>query len=76
MSEKRKIISKKNLPTGLPLFKLAVLLLLLDRYNAPEWAYGFFLCFCLFVIIIQAYRWSTQESYDIMKTFTGPKENE
>lgn len=38
--KKRKCISRKSLPVGLPVFRTAVLILVLDRVGAPGWAWG------------------------------------
>jgi hypothetical protein len=38
--EKRKVISRKNLPTRLPIWPTAIIWLLMDYYNASDITHG------------------------------------
>jgi hypothetical protein len=53
-TEKHKVLSWTNLPVKLPVFNTIVCLLVLDRFNAPEWVWGIMgtiLCFVWVVLI-------------------------
>jgi hypothetical protein len=45
--KKYKVISRKNLPTGLPVTKTILFLMALDYYKAPQWLFGAVGCFLI-----------------------------
>ena len=38
--KKKKVVNPKNLPCGIPVFKVLTLCLVLDRLNAQGWVWG------------------------------------
>ena len=64
---KRKVISHANLPHRLPIWPTLVTLLMLDRYNAPQWLYGAMGLLFLIVWALVFYGMATQEKIDIFE---------
>lgn len=69
----RKVIARKNLPTALPFWQTVTLVLVLDRFGAPDWLWG--VAGTLTVIVwaawIYAMGWR-EERVDVLATKDAP----
>jgi hypothetical protein len=61
-----KVISRKLLPTKLPILSTAVTLHLLDYYNAAEWLWGVMVCFLIIGWVISICMLVNEEHVDII----------
>ena len=64
--KKRNVISRKNLPTSSPVTFVAVLYLLLDKFNAPGWVWGSVGLLMLFIFIAWITSMVTDTQIDII----------
>lgn len=64
--KKRNVISRKNLPTSSPVTFMAVLYLLLDKFNAPGWVWGAVGLLMLFIFIAWITSMVTDNQIDII----------
>ena len=62
----KKVISRKNLPIRNPFLATMVLGLLLDRFNAPGWAWGASMMFAVLVWIAFFHEWFAQVEVDVL----------
>jgi hypothetical protein len=67
MQTKRKVISKKNLPTNLPLVSSLVFWLVLDKLNAPGWAWGVVATLMIILWIVSIIDIFIREDFEILK---------
>jgi hypothetical protein len=58
---KRNVLSRKNLPTRLPLLLSIVLWLVMDRLNSPQWLYGALGAVMLLVWIAAIHQFFTEK---------------
>ena len=76
--KKRKVISNNNLRIRNPLWVMAILYLLFDKWDVPQWVYGAIGVLLLFWLIVFLIDWFNTTNVDIFKEDTGgasePKE--
>lgn len=61
-----KVISRKNLPTKLPLTLTLTIYLALDHWSAPEWLYGALSLYLIVVWIYIVIRVFKEEQVDVL----------
>jgi uncharacterized membrane protein len=63
---KFKVLKRNNLPTKLPFLSTALIITLLDYWDAPEWLWGV-MCFLLIITwIVCIYEVITQKEIDLL----------
>ena len=65
--KENKVISRKNLPTQLPIGTTILLLVTLDHFNAPDWLGGFVICFLTIGWIVSIIAISNEKHKDIFE---------
>lgn len=62
---KQKVISRKNLPTKIPLVTILLAYLFLDKFNAPQWLWGVVITVLSICVIVCIVAMCNEESIDI-----------
>ena len=62
---KRKVIAYKNLPAKLPLTQTLLVLLILDKYNAPQWVWGVVITIYSLLWILSIVSIANEKLYDL-----------
>lgn len=62
----RKVLSRKNLPTKLPLMSSVTCLLALQYWNAPQWLYGVMGSLYAIVWIFSIYNILSEKQTDLL----------
>lgn len=52
----QKVISYKNLPTGIPWMQTGMIYLLLDKFNVSDFVSGIFVTFIIFLWLVYFYQ--------------------
>ncbi len=65
--KQRKVISSENMPLHFPIAQMIAMYLLLDRFNAPSWAYGIIFTIYAIVCVAVAVGICNQRSIDLFK---------
>jgi len=76
MKDSKKVISRKNIPVTLPIFKTVIILLALDYWKAPEWLYGVVLALLVILWIGAISLLIKQTQVDIFDDSDPKKESE
>jgi hypothetical protein len=71
MDKKKKVISKKNLPTKVNLYGIITLWLLLDRFHIPSWGWGIYWTLVTLATIGVFINFYNEEEVDVLKETKG-----
>lgn len=70
---KKKVLSRHNFPSGIPVFKIATTYLLLDKFQAAAWIWGAVGCGWFVLVCVAIHAMHDDEEIDIEDMINGKK---